>query len=101
MNDAPLNHPEIRPWALWVGDYYWIKAGSNEPKIKQKNKYVVGVSWFLNVFFVFWGVLIIPKRLIIDSGHIAIFFEPFWNFQKCDQISTLIPLIYYQNISKV
>ena len=53
------------------------------------------LSFLMYVFLL--GGLILPNWLINDSGHIAILLEYFGEFQKCEQRSTLRPLIYCRN----
>ena len=58
------------------------KTGSNRAKITAKvlGEYLVFLICLVNVCF--WGVLIIPKWLINDSGWIAILFGTSKNVTK-------------------
>ena len=55
------------------------KTGSNSPKY---GKNVRRCFVFLRFLMVFFGSLIIPERLILTSGHIAILFETFLELPK-------------------
>ena len=47
-------------------------ANAIGPKIRQTNKACFGIAWFVNIFWGFSWVVVIPKWLICISGHIAI-----------------------------
>ena len=57
----------------------------------------VGCSWFFNVIIRGLGGLIIPDGKLMIPDRLQYILNDFWIDQKCDQIWSLGPRIYYEN----
>ena len=78
------------------------KMESNRAKKHGKEiMWFVGFSWFLSVRLMFVGGFELFRNgsFMIPDGF-QYFLGHFWNFDKCDQMSTPGPLIYYKNTWK-